>query len=486
MTESTKTSGAVYTPPHVVSNILNLIGYDSNVVQKHIIDNSCGDGAFLIEIAERYINEYLKSSDNLLSLKAELETYIHGLELNQDAIRNCLGSLDELAERYGLTNVSWDLEQANTLEVDKFDGKMDFVVGNPPYIRVHNLQDSYSKVKEFSFASNGMTDLFIVFFEIGFRMLNKDGKLGLITPSSFLRSRAGINLRKFFLKTRGLTKVVDLGHYQAFNATTYTMITIFDNSKQYRSIEYYIYEIENLTPKKIEDLDYETVFIGDSMFFSSKNNLSLLHDIESHWAKRTRREVVVKNGFATLADAVFIGNFDFDECVIDVIKASTGKWTKCLFPYDSRGKPLTWEEIEKHPAACRYLLDNKNTLLRKDSEKKENWYLFGRSQAILDVFKDKISINTTIKDVNSIKLNFVEAGKGLYSGLYILSRHSYPEIKNVVQTDEFITYLSLLKNYKSGGYYSFSSIELEKYLSYRLEKVKNGQQFLFEGDFQGF
>lgn len=482
-TESTKISGAVYTPSHIVSNILNLIGYESNILQKHIIDNSCGEGAFLIEITERYINEFLKSSNNLFSLKEELETYIHGLELNQYAVKNCLDSLDGLAERYGITNVSWDVKQANTLEVVNFDGKMDFVVGNPPYIRVHNLQDSYSKVKEFSFASNGMTDLYIVFFEIGFRMLNKVGKLGLITPSSFLRSRAGINLRKFFLKTKGLTKVVDLGHYQPFNATTYTMITIFDNSKQSSYIEYYIYDGEYLIPKKIADLGYETVFIGDSMFFSCEHNLALLHQIEKHWTKRKERKVVVKNGFATLADRVFIGDFDFDECVIDVIKASTGKWTKCIFPYDRNGKPLDLEVIKKYPAVYRHLQENKDVLQRKDSEKGDNWYLFGRSQAIRDVFKDKISINTTIKDIDSIKLNFVEAGKGLYSGLYILSKYSFTEIKNVLQTEEFITYLSLLKNYKSGGYYSFSSTELEKFLSFNLERIDNEQSRFFEGSF---
>lgn len=482
MTESPKTLGAVYTPSHIVSNILDLIGYDDDILQKHIIDNSCGEGAFLVEVTERYINQYLRTSANLFSLKMELETYIHGLELNQSAVTNCLISLDVIAGRHGITNVSWDVKQANTLEVDDFNGKMDFVVGNPPYIRVHNLQGNYNKVKEYSFANNGMTDLFLVFYEIGFRMLNKFGKLGLITPSSFLRSRAGINLRKFFLKTKGLAKVVDLGHYQAFTATTYTMITVFDNSKQANCIEYHVYDAETLTPKKIENLDYKTVFIGDSMFFSSKQNLGLLHEVERHWSERTEREVVVKNGFATLADDVFIGGFDFEDCVIDVLKASTGKWAKCLFPYDVNGKPLTLNEIMKFPDVYNYLIEKKDILQRKDSEKKEDWYLFGRSQAILDVYKDKISINTTIKDVSSIKLNFVNAGKGLYSGLYILSKHPFSAIKHVLQTKEFITYLSLLKNYKSGGYYSFSSIELEKYLSFRLETNNNGQPSLFKFD----
>ncbi|MCD8205287.1 MAG: hypothetical protein LUD29_01545 [Clostridia bacterium] len=48
---STKLCGAVYTSKHIVENILDLSGYrDEGVLKKHVIDNSCGDGAFLTEI----------------------------------------------------------------------------------------------------------------------------------------------------------------------------------------------------------------------------------------------------------------------------------------------------------------------------------------------------------------------------------------------------------------------------------------------------
>lgn len=475
--------GAVYTPQHIVNNILDLLGYEEDVLKKHIIDNSCGDGAFLVEVVRRYIANYFKNSNNIDELRLDLEKYIHGLEIDSQAVKNCHTNLDEIASQFGVSNVNWDVHMANTLDEDQYDGKMDYVVGNPPYIRVHNLQDNYERVKKFSFASNGMTDLFIVFFEIGFRMLSNTGKLGLITPSSFLRSRAGLSLRKYFQKTKGLSKIVDLGHYQAFNATTYTMISIFENSKHVESIEYYIYDSEKLIPKKIENLDYKVVFVGDSMFFSTTQNLLLLHEIDNHFRNRKHRSVIVKNGFATLADDVFIGDFAFHNCQIDVIKASTGKWTKCIFPYDSQGKPLSLDNIRSFPDIYQYLLRHKEKLLQRDSDDNQNWFLFGRSQAIQDVYKNKIAINTTIRDLGSIKLNYVEAGKGLYSGLYILSDHSFSEIQKTLMNDEFINYLSLLKNYKSGGYFSFSSIELEKYLSFKLEEVDHGQPRLFECHF---
>ena len=100
------------------------------------------------------------------------------------------------------------------------------------------------------------------------------------------------------------------------------------------------------------------------------------------------------------------------------------------------------------------------------------WFLFGRSQGVLDVKKNKIAINSLIKDIDTIKLNEVPAGKGVYSGLYILTEFSFEKIKSILQTEDFVKYISLLKNYKSGGYYTYSSKDLEMYLNYKLSGEK--------------
>ena len=91
-----------------------------------------------------------------------------------------------------------------------------------------------------------------------------------------------------------------------------------------------------------------------------------------------------------------------------------------------------------------------------------------------DVSRKKYAINTIIKDKNSIKLEKVSEGKGLYSGLYILSEIEFEEIQKLVISNEFIDYIKSLKNYKSGGYYTFASKDLEHYLNFKLSK-KYGQ-----------
>ncbi len=198
MAKVVKKHGRVYTPNYIVNLILDFGGYNTiEILQKHVIDNSCGDGAFLSEIVNRYCSIFLSLKNDLLELKHDLETFIHGIELDNNECYQCILNLNKIVKIYGLRDIQWDIFCADTLSIDCFNGKMDYVFGNPPYVRVHNLDSSYDNVKKFKFAQSGMTDLFIVFFEIGFKMLSNKGLMCLITPNSWLSSLAGKYLREY-------------------------------------------------------------------------------------------------------------------------------------------------------------------------------------------------------------------------------------------------------------------------------------------------
>ena len=66
--------------------------------------------------------------------------------------------------------------------------------------------------------------------------------------------------------------------------------------------------------------------------------------------------------------------------------------------------------------------------------------MFGRSQGLRDVSKEKYAINTIIKDIESIKLNFVPKGQGVFSGLYIITSVGYEFIKQQLLSENFIDY----------------------------------------------
>ena len=447
-----KHRGKIYTPDYLVSIILNQGHYISgNINKKHVIDNSCGDGQFVVQIVERYCNDFLKNSNNLVVLKEELETYIHAIEIDGEELNICIDRCNKLVKKFGLTNIKWDFVNGNTLNISKFNNMMDYVVGNPPYVRVHNLNENINTVKSYLFGNGGMTDLYIVFYEIGLKMLNNTGILTYITPSSFFTSLAGTNLRNYIYCNRLLESVCDLKHFQAFNATTYTAIVCLNKNLKSDEMLYYEFDIEELKPKHIDILTPQLYNINGMFYFSQKEQLILLKKILNNFK---HSNIEVKNGYATLCDTVFIRDFSFDsKYIIPVVKASRAKWTKIFYPYDEHGNLISEENLKQEKNLYDYLNSHKEELNRRSNEKssKYNWYTFGRSQGIKDTYKDKIAISTLIKNENDLKIINVPAGSGVYSGLYILSNGvSNEEIVDVLKSKEFGVFFSLLGKYKSG------------------------------------
>lgn len=467
MIDKIKNLGQVCTPVHIVNDILDLIDYKGEqILKKHIIDNSCGQGAFLQQIIERYIKEYVNKNKTCDGVENELSIYIHGIEIDENEYQKCIENLNNFTFWQSIKNVKWDILNADALTINLFDNKMDYVVGNPPYVRIHNLKSNFYKLRNYEFCKFGMADLYIIFYEIGFAMLNNKGKLCYITPNSFYSSLAGQSFRNFIIDTKHLYSIIDLGHYQPFKVTTYTTICAFDWAKQFENFQYSKYTNDgNITFE--ECLNLHCAFNNGKMILAKKREQNLLKDIQNYIPKN-KKSVIVKNGFATLNDSIFIGyEFEFTQNVIDIIKASTGEWKKCFFPYDDNGKIIPFEKLDKR--AQTYLVQHKSQLLDRNLNNNGLWYAFGRSQAILDVTKQKYAINTTIKDIASIKINKVGAGQGVYSGLYIITDIQEEELNNYIKSTDFIDYITILGKCKSGGYYTFSSFDLKQFLIYKVE-----------------
>jgi len=61
-------------------------------------------------------------------------------------------------------------------------------------------------------------------------MLAKNGKLGYITPNTLLKTQSAKGLRNFLLNDTNILKLIDFKEHQVFDATTYSLITIIENS----------------------------------------------------------------------------------------------------------------------------------------------------------------------------------------------------------------------------------------------------------------
>ena len=485
-----KKDGKIFTPKDIVWRMLDLLGYyslkkrnDGTVywtnARKHIIDNSCGDGAFLAKIVDFYChnvgNTILK---NKKELKTMLETYIHGIELDPVEYKKCIANLDEIAELNGLKDVKWDIQNRDALSCHDYDGKIDFVIANPPYIRTHDLDCDLS---DYSFTTEGMKDIYLAFYELGFRMLNETGKMCYITPSSWFTSLAGQKMRDYIIENRNLEYVEDYGHYQLFeNATTYVAITRFGKVKTdtVKHIRMERTQDDDGFWQCVTDIPFDDMNIGGKFYFGAENQLSQMREIVEYAGKKDQEKMFqVKNGFATLADDVFIDKRRQivlwvlqavrPQNIIPVIKSSTGKQEWCFYPYKKDGKLMAEEEMD--PFVLETLSENREKLENRATT--EPWYAFGRTQAINDTCKKKWAIKSIIKTQDDLKPVEAPAGTGVYGGLYILTEH--PEGLETLETQDFMNYVKMLGKYKSGGYYTFSSKELENYLNWSYGKKKD-------------
>lgn len=483
-----KKDGKIFTPKETVWRMLSDIlkwdklKYDGGRVywpnvRKHIIDNSCGDGAFLAVIVDFYIhNVSVTTRRNKKEIKELLETYIHGIELDPVEYEKCIKRLDEVAAMDGIKGVKWDIQNRDALSCHDYDGKMDFVVANPPYIRTHDIE---CDLTGYEFTTEGMKDIYLAFYELGFRMLNETGRMCYIAPSSWFSSLAGQKMRDYVIENRNLEYVEDYGHYQLFeNATTYVAITIFGKEK--------VDTVRYVHMDRTDDDDgfwegssyvpFDEMNVDGKFYFGTPNQLKQMREISevNKNIKRGDKPFQVKNGYATLADGVFIeGDVPWaagDKYVIPATKASTLKWDWCIFPYDDDGNLVSESELEKNaPMEYKLLLEHKDKLLERATE--EPWYAYGRTQAIKDTFKEKWAVKSTIKDLSEPICKRVPPGSGVYGGLYILTEH--PEALKALETQDFMNYVKLLGKYKSGGYYTFSSKELENYLNWSYGKKED-------------
>lgn len=464
-----KRFGQIFTPPYLVKDILDFAGYaGGGVLRRHAIDNSCGDGAFLVEMVRRYCVAWRSAhgeSENV-ALARQLGQFIHGIEKDEASHAACMERMRQLEHDLKLPPVDWDIRCADALQVRDFDGRMDFVIGNPPYVRVHNLESSFTQVKQHAFCGGGMTDLYLVFYEIGLHMLAAGGRLCYIAPSSWINSVAGQHMRAHLQESGCLRAIADLGHFQPFSATTYTAITLLEKTDGARQFDYYTYEKEKAL-RFVETLPYDEAFFDGALFLGNRDTLRELRAIKTAPLSPALK---VKNGFATLADDVFIADaFPFECFTIPVIKASTGARRTALYPYDERGKPLPRDAVFSDAGVAAYLNARKSALLKgRDERHCPDWHLYGRSQALADVWRHKYAIGAVVRDASSIKLNAAPPGTGVYSGLYILTEAPEERLRAALQCDAFIRYVAALRKYKSGGYYTFNARELRQYLNHAL------------------
>ncbi len=485
-----KTLGQVYTPFWIVSEILDLVDYrGANILNKYILEPASGDGAFLVEIVKRYIQVCQAQNMTASDIKEGLEKYIYGIELDSQAYEECIKRLNELVyQELKLTTApDWKIFNQNTLAFyGDYLGFFDFVVGNPPYIRIHNLTAETSEFLKNNFIfSQGTIDIYLSFFEMGLKVLKEQGRLGYITPNSYLHNASYSTFRTYLKEEKLIKALIDFKSYKVFNGfSTYTAITILQKNNPVKEFEYK--ELIHNKIRRVNYINFEKLQSKDWSFSSAENERFLAQLTEDRpYALKDFFDV--QYGFATLRDKIFIAqtaiyskdlawfNGTLVECSIlkKVVKGSKFKGVideqmHILFPYkleNGRYKVIPEEKMQQdYPHAYTYLLANKEDLENRDLDKAALWYEFGRSQGVQSMHQEKIVLSTLVNG----KINFyrLPAEVMVYSGLFIVKNKPHANwsmIEDVLGSEEFYKYIRLTGKDFSGGYKSITSKQIKEF-----------------------
>jgi type I restriction-modification system DNA methylase subunit len=339
------------------------------------------------------------------------ETFLPDLSRNIKCGNSLIGSDFYADEQLSL------LEPTNNPRVNAFDwpaefpaadsGGFDAVVGNPPYVRIQVLKDirpaeaDYFK-RHYLTAAKGNYDIYLVFVEKGFSLLNKNGLMGYILPSKFLATDYGEPLRKLLAGKRAVFEVVDFRHEQVFDGpTTYTCL-LFLSAKQNENL---LYSIAS-PPAAIatQELKQQTIATSELSAapweFGSSAVTELRSKVNQNSVPLLELPTLISRGSSTGDDDVFMltrkgrsyqtregSSVDIEDAILRVPLYATdfGRYSfrpaaeeRVIFPYvvTNDGYSLMQESVlrSEFPKAYAYVASRKRELRRR--KQFSEWYSF--------------------------------------------------------------------------------------------------------------
>ncbi|MCK9416958.1 Eco57I restriction-modification methylase domain-containing protein, partial [Candidatus Dojkabacteria bacterium] len=312
-------------------------------------------------------------------------------------------------------------------------GKYDIVIGNPPYVKIHNIdKDVLDKLKlKLETLSEGNIDLYYAFVE---KALNDADKVNFIIPNTFIKSKSGKILR-IKLKNR-LTSIQDFKTEKVWkNISTYTcIISCLKNSNSF-TYNGNLIDVRNLN---------DDVWIFDEL--SGDNQLNDLINYSGIGIQTSADKYYITNKFDS--------NFAYiNGCKIElgickkIIKATKSKsftdFKYVIYPYDKDGLPLNEEYIQTNFVyAWNYLVSIKKQLLERNLNH-NFWYAYGRNQGLI---RNKIGTQIILPNIflKSKNIHYIEIPSDeevLVQNGILVDTKNLTELKNKIQSNEFLSYL---------------------------------------------
>lgn len=195
--------GAVFTRRWVVDLVLDLCGYEPehDVTRLRAVEPAVGSGAFFEVMVERLVRSRRKHAPELPW--EDLSDCLRGWDVQRRHVSSCRRKAVEVLAEAGCPRQTAET-LANTwvrvgdfLLIDHGERTADLVVGNPPYIRIEDIETSLlAAYRKACPTMSGRADIYIGFFERGLDLLAPGGRLGYICADRWMRNQYGRRLRE--------------------------------------------------------------------------------------------------------------------------------------------------------------------------------------------------------------------------------------------------------------------------------------------------
>lgn len=194
--------------------------------ESKVLEPSVGGGSFISEIYSRL----LMQEDPLfskLSYQKKLAKNLYGFDIDEFCVT--LSLINMAFQAHDVINVNYNIYNADFLDFE-FDKKFDVIVGNPPFnakLDGHmkeKMKNKYRDITMYDTKSSGTLNTAALFVRKSIDLLNENGYLGFILPSSLLRVHSYKKLRDFILANCTVKSLINIE--QAFSGVGLEMIII--------------------------------------------------------------------------------------------------------------------------------------------------------------------------------------------------------------------------------------------------------------------
>ena len=453
--------GDVFTSPTVVCFMLDRVKYtaDRDLRNIRILEPSCGDGEFVVEIARRLL---LSAERYSFDASDAFRRNVRAYDIDGAKTETCRKRIREM----GIVSDEQSILTADFLRAET--DKTDIIVGNPPYIRYENIPKDMLDFCRNTFQTfHYRCDLYVPFFEKTLAALKPDGQHCFICSNRWLKNEYGKKLRQLISHKYALKTIINLEGADAFQkeVLAYPAITLISAGKPANTFDYAeckkVDELPSLSYSKRmmpTDEDWTAAF---STYCDDPSFLT----IEQQGFK-------IGIGVATGADAVFVSR-DLPqhvepELIMPGINARDLRGNRfhwqgeyLLNPYNTDG---TLVNLADYPRASAYLETHRDRLSARHVAKKFplRWYktIDRISPSLLS--QPKI----LLPDMSGNTFVFVDDGAfyPLHNIYYIVGRSSIQLrlLAAFLMSDFIRNQLAAVTNAMNGGFSRWQSQHLRK------------------------